>query len=60
MLHQRDDLKVDGLVITKVSSEKILTCSKISASKLMNLMRSFDVHLMFKYGSSEMACSTSS
>jgi hypothetical protein len=36
----------------------VITCSRISASEPMNLNCSLTLHLMFKYGSSEMACST--
>lgn len=36
----------------------ILTCSKISASSEMNLICSLELHLMLRYGSSVIACST--
>lgn len=45
--------------LSRLSTLRIqLTCSKISASKLMNLICSLELHLMFKYGSNEMVCST--
>ena len=56
MLHKRNDLLLNQLVSLQFFFF-FFTCSKISARSYMNLICSFELHLILRYGSKVIACS---